>query len=790
MSWEKSVIRFTERILLGLLAGSAVASQGAAAELVPELHAAEAISEEAAATAVREAFAYNNEPGSLGSDSGRAKSAQTIEVDLSLLSADPDQLRVALPDGRVFVASRNVSWTEDGDRRYWSGELHPTGDLEKEAAGTLTLSAEGGIVAGWLRAGGVSFEIVPLEEGRQQLVPVVASAGADGAAAGSSCATLSAHDEEVAHDEPLRPVGVDADPPASVVDVLVIFPRSLAATPTQLMQTRAKINLWFGDANQVLANSRVNHRFRALYSGALQGPQPPVATSQSEPSTVLGVHWLDRDQSEVVALRDSWKADLVALFVPADGHVTCGNAQPDEPAKAEYAAIDLGCFAGEYLVAHELGHLLGMRHSKEGDDPRDPRSPFTYGYGYDNRNQLMIDNERAATVLACNGDNNGAHNPTQVGNQCNRIPYYSSPEITVGGVVIGTSVANNARVAKQQMYLTAQRRPSVTIPVNTSPQVTLVRPVGTVAQSFEYLTLSAGAFDREDGDLSANVRWTSNRRGTLGTGPNLRIYSNLQGNEILTVSVTDSGGLTQSQSIALSFVPRVTTAGAIWHAPGTPGRFLSFNQNVNDDWIATWMTYEGSNPVWYLSGVAPVSANGSFTHQLLRHTRNTTTGQQTTATFGVIAISVETERQIRVKITPVSGPVVDLMLEPYTLASPGPGGYVTTLANGQVDPGWVIFRGSTTQGEYSQAVFVAAFDGALPVWVLGLDTPISPSHNFRLDMHRPTPTTLADNWRLATAPKVGYLVLSPSNTALFQAQFPSLNTWLRPHQPMEPFVVR
>lgn len=782
MSWEKFVIRFTKRILLAFLAGSAVASQGTAAEVVPELFVAEAISAEAAAAAVRSAFAYRTAANAEEIASHTAKTARTIEVDISLLSEDPDQLRVELPDGRAFVAVRKVSWTEEGDQHYWSGDLRTeSAAFDENAAGTLTLSAEGGIVAGWLRAGGSSFEIVPLGEGSQQLIPVAASRGGGPAA---TCTEPAAEDGPAAGEDALRPVMVEGNPPASVVDVLVIFPRSLAATPTQLTQTRAKIKLWFGDANQVLANSDVSHRFRMVYGGPLYGAQPPGELG-TQAATTRAVSWLG-SQPEVAELRESWRPDMVALFVPADSKNECGVAL----LSSQVAAIDLGCFAGEYLVAHELGHLLSMRHA-DASEGASPPSSYPYSFGYDANNQLWIDNRRAATVMACNGDNNGAPNQISNGNQCNRIPFYSSSAIRVDGIAIGNDDANNAEVARQQMYLAAQQQPSIIVGNNLPPRVTIVRPQGSRAQSGQAITLSARAFDTEDGNIESSVRWTSNRRGSLGTGAQLRVHSSLLGSETITASVTDSGGLSHSRSTSIFFEAQVVTEGAIWHDPNTPGRFLSFNKNIQNHWVATWMAYEGSSPIWYLTGTSPVAANGSFSGQLQRFTRNVSTGQLTPSAFGTLTVAVETERQIRLRVTPLSGPAVDLMVEPYTRPV-GPGAYVARVG-GQVDPGWSVFRGPTAFGSpLQEARILTAFDGAQPVWVFGLGSPGGlPGQPFGLLMYRPTPANMTDNFKVpATSHNNSNLVFTENDTVWTSLYFPSGNSWIRSERPVEGITIR
>lgn len=68
-------------------------------------------------------------------------------------------------------------------------------------------------------------------------------------------------------------------------------------------------------------------------------------------------------------------------------------------------------------------------------------------------------------------------------------------------------------------------------------------PLGT-------FSAAATAVDDVGGDLSANLRWTSNLDGLVGTGANPSISLTV-GTHTLTASVTDIGGATGSDSITV-----------------------------------------------------------------------------------------------------------------------------------------------------------------------------------------------------------------------------------------------
>ncbi|MCB1772274.1 MAG: S8 family serine peptidase, partial [Gammaproteobacteria bacterium] len=92
-------------------------------------------------------------------------------------------------------------------------------------------------------------------------------------------------------------------------------------------------------------------------------------------------------------------------------------------------------------------------------------------------------------------------------------------------------------------------------PPNTPPVVAVISPAdGSVVDEGVALTLSATASDAEDGDLGAQISWSSDRDGALGSGAT-RTISNLSvGTHRLTASVSDSAGATAAHAVSLTVV--------------------------------------------------------------------------------------------------------------------------------------------------------------------------------------------------------------------------------------------
>lgn len=88
--------------------------------------------------------------------------------------------------------------------------------------------------------------------------------------------------------------------------------------------------------------------------------------------------------------------------------------------------------------------------------------------------------------------------------------------------------------------------------LNTAPSVSVVSPAdGASFDSGASIGFSGSASDLEDGNLSANLVWTSDVDGQIGTGGSFSAVLS-DGTHEITASVTDSGGLTGSASITVT----------------------------------------------------------------------------------------------------------------------------------------------------------------------------------------------------------------------------------------------
>jgi peptidyl-Asp metalloendopeptidase len=159
----------------------------------------------------------------------------------------------------------------------------------------------------------------------------------------------------------------------------------------------------------------------------------------------------DGYMDEIHNYRNLYAADVNLLII--NNSSACGLASTIMAnATTAFAAAHYDCTLGYYSFAHEIGHLQGLRHNPEVDGST---SPYAYGHGY------VYSPGGWRTVMAYNY--NGE----------TRIQYFSNPNVTYGGVAMGTAgTHNNARVLNETAGTVANfRNTSSTLAINSAGSV-------------------------------------------------------------------------------------------------------------------------------------------------------------------------------------------------------------------------------------------------------------------------------------------------------------------------------
>ncbi len=94
---------------------------------------------------------------------------------------------------------------------------------------------------------------------------------------------------------------------------------------------------------------------------------------------------------------------------------------------------------------------------------------------------------------------------------------------------------------------------SVTVNANADPVVTITSPTtGSVFTATDPVSFAGSATDAEDGDVTADLSWSSDLDGALGTGGSFSLTTLSVGTHVITASVTDSHGGTDSTSVSVT----------------------------------------------------------------------------------------------------------------------------------------------------------------------------------------------------------------------------------------------
>ncbi len=204
--------------------------------------------------------------------------------------------------------------------------------------------------------------------------------------------------------DPIRPADI-------VIDVIAAYTRTAAGYYADIKADLIDLSIEL--TNESFRASNVGHvKLRLVHA---------YQTDYQEEGTHFDHVWrfADKDDGymdEVHRLRDAYAADIAVLFVD-DAH-GCGLAtRVGADADEAFAVVHHECAAGNYTVAHEIGHLIGARHE----------------FGYVNGAQWR---DIMGSKESCGG--------------CPRLPVWSSPTVFVKGEPAGTALQNNAAIIAEQ----------------------------------------------------------------------------------------------------------------------------------------------------------------------------------------------------------------------------------------------------------------------------------------------------------------------------------------------------
>ena len=212
------------------------------------------------------------------------------------------------------------------------------------------------------------------------------------------------------------------------VDVMVVYTAAARAGAGGTAAMNALIDAAIAEANTTYSNSLVGLTLNLVYRGE-------IAYTESGNATTDLTRMQSGENSQlapILALRSTYGADVVTLVTESMASYA-GLGFVMSPVSSSFAphafnVVRRQYMTGTYVYAHEVGHNMGCMHDRNNASSA---GAFDYSYGY----RFEASSVEYRTVMA--------YAPGL------RIPYFSNPDVTYGGVATGiaagaTNSANNA----------------------------------------------------------------------------------------------------------------------------------------------------------------------------------------------------------------------------------------------------------------------------------------------------------------------------------------------------------
>lgn len=159
--------------------------------------------------------------------------------------------------------------------------------------------------------------------------------------------------------------------------------------------------------------------------------------------------------------------------------------------------------------------------------------------------------------------------------------------------------------------------------------------------------------------------------------------------------------------------PQIYPRGGHWYNPDRSGNGVELLRNMYDEYVAIWYTYEGTEPVWYITDVAPVVGN-TWSSPLYRSVWNSTHMTNSITQIGTLGFTFHSDSYATFDWEMGGGGGS----EPYHLLMSGSGRSGSWYP--PAESGWGL---SISEDGSTAVVAVQYYEGGQPTWAMGNSNP-------------------------------------------------------------------
>ena len=322
-------------------------------------------------------------------------------------------------------------------RSYPSGSFSYEGRLEGPATGQVTFSKFKDRIAG----------LILLDDGRKYMIDQVApDIFAISLSNEFSFIPQESHSDFVEVSGENKPnasvmsvCDMNACSGPSTIDIMVVYTQQAENSWGGAASTVANITQAVTNMNASLTSSGINNvTFRLVHTSKVTYTES--GSFNTDLTRLAGTS--DGYMDNIHSLRDQYGADLVSMIIGSPTS-SCGigylNTNPTSYSSGSAFNVSLySCVVGNFTMAHEAGHNMGLRH----DWYVDPgTTPCEHHHGYVNQAALDLGasspaSARWRTIMAYNDRCSVA------GFNCTRVNLWSNPNLTYNGDVLGVHGGN------------------------------------------------------------------------------------------------------------------------------------------------------------------------------------------------------------------------------------------------------------------------------------------------------------------------------------------------------------